>query len=161
VTTNLTQQFGECIFERDGLGLLQRVKYSSEWKQIQRDPRRGSIDRRATIERRKLPESVCVPVREKRKAQRRDLRRLRCDFCRKDFTDVPSLVDHLPCKAIHELVQLGFWDFIAGIARNGGPSTQSLCLRATSIRPRMLCSLRCRGWVGTNLGTLKWGEPLC
>jgi hypothetical protein len=71
-----------------------------------------------------------VPIREKRKEQRRknpperrDLRRLRCNFCRKDFPDVPSLVDHLPCKAIHELVRLGFWDFITGIARNGGPST--------------------------------------
>jgi len=71
-----------------------------------------------------------MPVREKRKVQRRknpperrDLRRLRCDFCRKDFPGVPSLVDHLPCKASHELVRLGFWDFIAGIARNGGPST--------------------------------------
>jgi integrase len=46
---------------------LQRVKFSSEWKQILRDPRRGSIERRATPERRKLPESVCVPIREKRK----------------------------------------------------------------------------------------------
>ena len=77
-----------------------------------------------------LPESVCLPIRVKRKEQRRknpperrDLRRLRCDFCRKDFSDVPSLVDHLPCKASHELVRQGFWEFIAGIARNGGPST--------------------------------------
>jgi hypothetical protein len=71
-----------------------------------------------------------VPIREKRKEQRRknpperrDLRRLRCDDCRKDFPDVPSLVAHLPCEASHELVRLGFWDFITGIARNGGPST--------------------------------------
>jgi hypothetical protein len=33
------------------------------------------------------------------------------------------MVAHLPCKASHELVRLGFWDFIAGIAQNGGPST--------------------------------------
>ena len=32
-------------------------------------------------------------------------------------------MDHLPCKASHELVRLGFWDFIARIARNGGPSS--------------------------------------
>jgi len=129
VTANLIQHFGQCIFERDRLGLLQRVKYNSEWKQIWRDARRGSFERRTTPERRKLPESVCVPIREKRKEQRRknpperrDLRRLRCDDCRKDFPDVPALVAHLPCKASHQLVRLGFWDFIAGIARNGGPS---------------------------------------
>jgi hypothetical protein len=144
VTANLIQQFGECIFEWDGLGRLQRVEYTSEWKQTQRDPRRGSIDRRITPERRKLPESVCVPVREKRKEQRRknpperrDFRRLRCDFCRKDFPDVPSLVDHLPCKAIHELVRLGFWDFVAGIARNGGPSSSE----AKRMRNIVLASL--------------------
>lgn len=129
MTVNLIKQFGECIFEWDGLGRLQRVNYTSEWKQTRRDPRRGSIERRATPERRNLPESVCVPIRDERKEQRRknaperrDLRRLRCDFCRRDFPDVPSLVDHLPCKASHELVRLGFWDFIAGVARNGGPS---------------------------------------
>jgi hypothetical protein len=33
------------------------------------------------------------------------------------------MVAHLPCKASHELARLGFWDFIAGIAQNGGPST--------------------------------------
>jgi hypothetical protein len=130
VTANLLQYFGQCIFERDRLGLLQRVKYSSEWKQIRRDPRQGSFEHRTTPEKRKLPESVCVPIREERKEQRRknpperrNLRRLWCDHCRKDFPDVPSLVDHLPCKASHELVRLGFCDFIAGITRNGGPST--------------------------------------
>jgi hypothetical protein len=144
VTANLIQQFGECIFERDKLGLLQRVKYSSEWKHIRQDPRRGSFEHRTTPEKRKLPESVCVPIREKRKEQRRknsperrDLRRLRCDYCRKDFPDVPSLVDHLPCKASHELVRLGFWDFIAGIARNGGPSTGE----AERVRKIILASL--------------------
>ena len=130
MTANLIQDFGQCIFERDKLGLLQRVNYSSEWKQIRRDPRRGSFEHRATPARRKLPESLCVPIREVRKEERRtnpperrDIRRLSCDDCRKDFPDVPSLVAHLPCKASHELVRLGFWDFIVGIARNGGPST--------------------------------------
>lgn len=144
MTANLIQDFRECIFERDRLGLLQRVKYSSEWKRIRRDPRRGSFEHRTTPEKRKLPESVCVPIREERKEQRRknpperrDLRRVRCDDCRKDFPDIPSLVDHLPCKASHELVRLGFWDFVAGIARNGGPSTGE----AERVRNIILASL--------------------
>ena len=130
MTANLIEYFGQCIFEQDRFGLLKSVRYTSEWKQIRPDPRRGSSEHRTTPERRKLPESLCVPIREKRKEQRRknsperrDLRRLRCDYCLKDFPDVPSLMDHLPCKASHELVRLGFWDFIAGIAQNGGPST--------------------------------------
>ena len=130
MTANLKQHFGECIFERDKFGHLQRIRYASEWKQIRRDQRQASFEHRTTSERRKLPESLCVPIREKRKEQRRknsperrDLRRLKCDDCRKDFPDVPSFVDHLPCKASHELVRLGFWDFIARMARNGGPST--------------------------------------
>jgi len=130
VTANLIQDFGECIFERDKFGHLQRIRYVSEWKQIRRDQRQASFEHRTTSERRKLPESLCVPIREKRKEQRRknsperrDLRRLKCDDCREDFSDVPSFVDHLPCKVSHELVRLGLWDFIARIARNGGPST--------------------------------------
>ena len=122
--------FGQCIFERDKRGQLQRIKYSSEWKQTRKDPRRGPIDRRINPERRSLNAAVWEPIRNARKEQRRknaperrNLRRLTCEGCLKDFPDVPSLVEHLPCSASHELVLLGFWDFIARIKKNGGPSS--------------------------------------
>jgi hypothetical protein len=128
VTAILLENFGLCIFEWD-TGQLKRVQYDSEWKQIRREQRRGPIDRRVDPERRRLDESVCVPIRDEKKEQRRknlkkrrDERRLTCEHCRKDFPDVPSMVEHLPCKASHELVHQGFWDFINGIAQNGGPS---------------------------------------
>jgi len=69
---------------------------------------------------RSLIDSVSNPCPARFK--RRDERRLICEHCRKDFPDVPSMVEHLPCKATHDLVRQGFWDFINGIARNGGPS---------------------------------------
>jgi len=129
VTENLIEDFGQCIYQRGKLGQLQRVQYGSEWKQTRPEPRRGPIDRRINLERRKLNSAVCEPIRDERKEQRRknahdrrDLRRLTCGDCLKDFPDVPSMVEHLPCAASHELVVLGFRDFIAGITKNGGPS---------------------------------------
>jgi len=129
VTAKVIQDFGQCIYERDKLGQLQRINYGSEWKQIWREPRRGPIDRRLNLEKGRLNESACVPLRDERREQRRknatdrrDPRRLTCGGCLKDFPDVPSMVEHLPCKANHELVRLGFWDFITGIKKNGGPS---------------------------------------
>jgi len=117
VTAIPINNFGQCIFERDKAGQLLRVKYASEWKQIRRD-------RRSNLERRTRPEFICVPIREKRKnlADRRDPRRLTCGDCGKEFPDVPSMADHHPCKASHELVLQGFWDFLEGIRQNGGPS---------------------------------------
>jgi hypothetical protein len=111
------ENFGQCIFERDKAGQLLRVKYGSEWKRIRRDPR-------SNLDRRRLHESMCVPIRDERKnlTDRRDVRRLTCGECRKDFPDVPSMADHYPCKASHELVLLGFGDFLEGIKHNGGPS---------------------------------------
>jgi len=111
------EKFGQCIFERDKAGQLLRVNYGSEWKQIRRD-------RRSNLDRRTRPEFICVPIRDERKNRkdRRDLHRLTCGDCGKDFPDILSLIDHHPCKANHELVSLGFWDFLEGIRRNGGPS---------------------------------------
>jgi hypothetical protein len=129
VTANLIQNFEQCIFERDKSGHLQGVEYSSEWKQIKREQRRGPFDRRMTPEWRRLQESdASIPgegkeERRKNLTARRDIRRITCGDCRKDFQDVASIMAHQPCKASHELVRLGFWDFIAGIAQNGGPST--------------------------------------
>ena len=42
------------------------------------------------------------------------------------------MVEHLPCKASHELVRQGFWDFINGIAQNGGPCRERLKELGTS-----------------------------
>jgi hypothetical protein len=111
------ETFGQCIFERDKAGQLLRVKYGSVWKRIRRDPR-------SNLDRRRLNEPFCVPIRDERKnlTDRRNPRRLTCGDCGKDFPDVPSMAEHHPCKASHELVLLGFWDFLEGIKQNGGPS---------------------------------------
>jgi len=117
VTAIPIHNFGQCIFERDKTEQLLRVKYGSEWKRIRRDPR-------SNRDRRTLHESQCVPIRDEREnhTDRRDPRRLTCGECGKDFPDVPSMAAHYPCKASHELVLLGFGDFLEGIRHNGGPS---------------------------------------
>ena len=118
MTAILLDDFGQCIFEWDKTGQLKRVQCDSEWQYTRRD-------RRSNLERRRLTEHVCVSIRDKRGQalkDRRDQHRLTCADCMKDFPDILSMVDHHPCKASHELVLQGFWDFINGIGQNGGPS---------------------------------------
>ncbi len=100
-----------CIYERNSDGQLRHLPWDSTWENV-----------RSTVERRKAErrKTSIAASEERRKCERRD--GLRCEVCRRRFPEPSELYAHLPCRANQKRVDLGFRDFIEGLADRRGAS---------------------------------------